>query len=168
MSDTVADMPESFASLKDDFLRIVSETAWCSLSTVDGKGRPRSRIVHPIWEVTNDRPVGFIFTANAGVKGKHLAANPNVSFAYWHPSQNVILGESTATWVDQDDFDTKQRVWDLFTTTPPPLGYDLTLFGMDSPRNPMFTLLRLEPWRVQVLRGEEFPQNIQPRLWRAE
>ena len=32
-----------FADLRDDFLRLTTEIGWCTVATVDGRDRPRSR-----------------------------------------------------------------------------------------------------------------------------
>jgi hypothetical protein len=40
----------SFAEIEEGFIRRVHTMVWCNMATVDGKQRPRSRIVHPIWE----------------------------------------------------------------------------------------------------------------------
>jgi uncharacterized pyridoxamine 5'-phosphate oxidase family protein len=38
-----------FAELEDDFLRIVKETVFCTVTTVDEDGRPRNRMLHPVF-----------------------------------------------------------------------------------------------------------------------
>jgi general stress protein 26 len=154
-------MAEPFAALKDEFLRITGEVVWCTVTTVDPGGHPRSRILHPIWEVLDGRPVGWVVTGRTPVKTRHLAANPNVAVSYWHPSQEVVLAECVADWVE--DQETKQHVWDLFMTTPPPLGYDLSWAGPDKAASAIFTPLRLTPSRVQVYDGTGFPANFTPR-----
>ncbi len=159
-------MAESFAEFEDDFLRFTSEIVWCTVTTVDPKGRPRSRVLHPIFEVLDGRPVGWVITGKTPVKVKHLAANPYVACSYWSPAQNVVYVDCVASWVEVAA--DKRHVWDLFTTTPPPLGYDLAGFGWEGPQSPIFTPLRLDPWRVQIMSGAEFPSgNLTPRMWRA-
>jgi hypothetical protein len=40
-------------------------------------------------------------------------------------------------------------------------------YGPDKWRNPIFTPLRLEPWRVQVMRGDQYPRGeLTGRVWR--
>jgi hypothetical protein len=39
----------AFAELEDDFFRISTETVFCAVTTVDEAGRPRSRMLHPIF-----------------------------------------------------------------------------------------------------------------------
>ncbi|MFC9438361.1 pyridoxamine 5'-phosphate oxidase family protein [Nocardia sp. NPDC057030] len=152
----------AFEAIQADFFRFTQEIVWCTVTSVSGDGRPRSRILHPLWEMRDGRPVGWIATGKTPVKARHLAANPVVAFSYWSPAQHVVQGEAVATWVE--DVAVKHRIWDLFMTTPPPLGYDLRLFTPDGPASPKFSLLRLDPERVQVLDGAEFPTNFTPRV----
>jgi hypothetical protein len=159
-------MPESFAAFEAEFLRFTSEIVWCTATTVDDQCRPRSRIWHPIWQVINDHPVGWILTAKTPVKTAHLTANPHLACAYWSPAQNTVFADCVARWVEDDA--TKRHIWDLFASTPPPLGYDPGGGGgLDGPSHPLFTPLRLDAWRVQILRFEGWDKSLQPRIWRA-
>ncbi len=159
-------METAFAPLAEDVLDIVANTVWCTVTTVDGAGRPRSRILHPIWEVVDDRPIVWVMTARTPVKTAHIAANPHVALSYWSPAQHTVIADCVASWVE--DAATKRRVWDLFASTPPPLGYDPSGGGaLDGPDNPVFTPLRLDPWRVQVMRFAGW-DNHAWRTWRAE
>ncbi|MGK5550913.1 pyridoxamine 5'-phosphate oxidase family protein [Actinomadura kijaniata] len=155
-------MAESFADLEELFLRFTREIVWCTVTTVSPGGRPRSRILHPVWEVVDGRPVGWVFTGRTPVKTRHLAANPHVAFSYWTPSHDTVLGEAVASWVE--DQEVRRHVWDLITTAPPPLGYDLTGFGLSGPRDAAFTPLRLDATRVQVLDGSDVPKDFKPRM----
>ena len=40
------------------FVAIAHEIVWCTLATVDAAGRPRSRVVHPVWEERPDGGLG--------------------------------------------------------------------------------------------------------------
>ena len=71
------------------FVQMAHGIVWCSAATVDAKGRPRSRILHPIWEWDGDRLQGWIATSPHSPKAVDLAANPNVSLTYWAPSQDT-------------------------------------------------------------------------------
>jgi uncharacterized pyridoxamine 5'-phosphate oxidase family protein len=158
-------MDPSFAPFAEDVLGIAHATVWCTVTTVDGEGRPRSRILHPIWEVIEDRPVVWVMTGRTPVKTSHLAANPHVAVSYWSPSQDTVIADCLAAWVD--DPAEKRRVWDLFGSTPEPLGYDPSFGGMvDGPDNPLFTPLRLDPYRVQVLRFAGW-DKLAGRTWRT-
>ena len=39
----------SFEEIADEFAARVAKVVWCNLATVDARGRPRSRVVHPVW-----------------------------------------------------------------------------------------------------------------------
>ena len=40
----------------ESFISIAHRIVWCTLATVDRRGRPRSRLVHPIWPGGPDDP----------------------------------------------------------------------------------------------------------------
>ena len=65
-----------FAELEPEFTRRVSRIVWCSVATIDRAGNPRTRILHPIWEVIDGVPVGYIATGRHSLKEKHIARNP--------------------------------------------------------------------------------------------
>ncbi len=160
-------MAASFADFKEDFLRFTSEIVLCTVTTVGPDGRPRSRMMHPVWQVIDDKPVGWIVTSRTPVKARHLAANPFVACSFWSPAQNTVYIDSIASWVE--DSEGKKYVWDTFMNTPPPVGYDLSGYGMDGINNPLYAPLRLDPYRVQIMRGEEYPfGNLVPHMGRAD
>ncbi|MFN8504398.1 pyridoxamine 5'-phosphate oxidase family protein [Kouleothrix sp.] len=132
---------ESFAALAEPFLERVSAAVWCNMATVDARGRPRSRVVHPVW----DGAEGWLGTRRDSFKGRHLALHPAVSLAYVSDPARPVYVDAYAAWAD--DLATRQRVWELFLRTAPPLGYDpapifKSLEG--------FGLLKLTPWRIEV------------------
>jgi general stress protein 26 len=154
----------SFDQIADEFNARIQRIAWCTVSTVDRKGRPRSRILHPIWEGTT----GWIATAPQSHKAKHLAANPYVSLSYWDPQHQQVYVDAKAEWVD--DAATKQRIWDLYKNTPPPLGYDPAMIWQGGVTDPTYGLLKLTPWRLELyglaalMPGNETMQKV----WRPK
>jgi uncharacterized pyridoxamine 5'-phosphate oxidase family protein len=160
-------MSADFSELKEDFLRITAETVFCTTTTVDEEGRPRSRMLHPIFVVCDGLPVGWALTGRTHLKTRHLAANPHVSCSYWTPSHDTVFIDCVASWAEDER--ENEQVWELFLNTPEPLGWGpdgLAGYGPDKWRNPIFTPLRLEPWRVQVMRGEEYPRGrLTGRVW---
>lgn len=158
-------MNASFASFAEDFLAFTGEIVWCTVTTVDATCRPRSRVLHPIWEMGDGRPIGWIVTGKTPIKTAHLATNDHVACSSWSPAQHTVAAECRATWVE--DAATKAHVWNLFATTPPPLGYDLSVFGVEGADAPLFTPLRLDPYRVQILRFEGWGKDLTPRVWRS-
>lgn len=131
-----------------------SRAVYASMATVDTRGRPRSRIVHPIWE----GPIGWIISRADGLKSKHLARNPHVSLAYIQDSERPVYVDCTAEW--EHNRAEKLRVWDVIKTTPPPMGFDPGPWykSVDSPD---FGLLKLTPWRIEL-----YTLGGEPIIWR--
>jgi hypothetical protein len=134
----------TFAEIEDEFMARIRRIAWCTVATVDRQGRPRTRILHPIWEGTT----GFIATGRQSHKGKHLAANPYVSLSYWDPKHEQVYADCLAAW--EDDATEKRRIWELYKSTPPPLGYDPGLIWKNGPDGADFGVLNLAPWRIEL------------------
>jgi hypothetical protein len=161
--------PVPFEEIRADFLRFTAGIVLCTVTTVSPQGVPRSRMLHPIFTVRGDRPVGWVVTGKTPLKTRDLAANPQVACSYWSPAQHVVYVNAVASWVtDESD---ENEVYELFRSTAPPLGYGeagLAGFGPEGPRSALFTPLRLDPWRIQVMHGREYPMgNLVPRMWRA-
>lgn len=133
----------SFAEIADEFRARISRSPWCSVATVDRRGRPRSRILHPVWVGS----VGWIGTRPHSHKARHLARTPYLSLAYVADIAHPVYVDCAVRWVDE--LAERRRIWALMAATPPPMGYDpATIFaGIDDPD---FGLLELTPWRVEV------------------
>jgi hypothetical protein len=133
-----------FSDIETEFIDRVHRVVWCNMATIDARGRPRSRIVHPIWAGAT----GWIATHRESFKNRHLAANPYVSLAYVAEIARPVYVDCHAAWAD-DPAD-KHRIWNLFATAAEPLGYDPAPFFI-APDHPNFGLLRLQPWRIAVV-----------------
>lgn len=130
--------------LRGEFLERVFRVVWCSAATVDTRGRPRSRILHPYWD---DTLTGWIGTWRDSPKAKHLTQVPFMSLAYVAEVFKPVYVECAAAW--DDSLAAKQRVHDLFKTAPAPMGYDTTqIFGAVD--NPRFGILKLTPYQIEV------------------
>ena len=146
-----------FAGMSEEFLERIVTVVWCNVATVDGKGRPRSRILHPFWEAAPD-PIGWILTRRQSFKEQQLANNPFVSCAYIADITKPVYAECRASWVD--DLGEKERIWAAFRDAPAPMGYDPgTIFSTAG--DPEVGLLRLDPWRIQL---EQIPPGIR-KVW---
>ncbi|MFD3700870.1 pyridoxamine 5'-phosphate oxidase family protein [Streptomyces sp. NPDC058646] len=151
---------QSFAEIEEEFNRYIRDIVYCSLVTVDSKGRPRARVLLPIWEVVDGRPVGWLAAYKTPVKTAHLKNNPHVTCAYWNPRQNCMFADCTAEWIE--DQQVKNEVWELYRKgSPAPVGYDPQRYWSGGPSDPEFGLLRMDPFRVQVVRG----QDLKSRIW---
>ncbi|MFN8524042.1 MAG: pyridoxamine 5'-phosphate oxidase family protein [Chloroflexota bacterium] len=153
MVDTIR--ARTFAEVEASLVERAHRMVWCNVATVDGEGRPRSRLLHPIW----DGGKAWILTRRGSYKAHQIEANPHVSLAYVSEIASPVYAECVAFW--ENDPSRKQRIWDLFAAAPPPLGYDPgPLFGHVD--HPDAGLLRLEPWLVIL---PSFPQS--QTIWRA-
>jgi general stress protein 26 len=135
---------ERFAEIEAEFIDRVHRIVWCNMATVDGQGRPRSRIVHPIW----DGSTGWIATNRDSFKNRHLAVNPYVSLAYTADITRPVYVDCVAEWAD--GIADKRRVWGMFSAASEPLGYDPAPFFV-AVDHPNFGVLRLTPWRIAVV-----------------
>lgn len=134
------------------FVDMAHRIVWCSAATIDTHGRPRSRILHPIWQWDGTRLVGWVGTVPTAIKRAHLAASPYMSLNYWDPSHDTCVAECRAALLLDDE--TRTMVWDMFRKAPEPVGYDPAMIpGWDSPTAETFAALRLEPWRLRVFPG---------------
>ncbi len=140
------------AQVAPAFLAMAHRIVWCSAATVDSRGRPRTRILHPLWQWDGEHLNGWIATGPTAVKRAHLQASPYVSLNYWAPSHDTCVAECGAGWAFDDD--TRKEVWEAFVNAPPPVGYDPAIIpGWDAPTSDTFAALRLTPWRLRVFPG---------------
>ncbi len=148
----------SFAEIEAEFHERIRAMIWCNVATVDGRGRPRSRLLHPIWQ----GQTGWVATHRHSHKSRHLAHNPYVSLAYITEIHRPVYVDCRASW--SEDLAEKQRVWDLFKQTPPPMGFD-PAHDFISPDHDGFGLLRLVPWRVALVSFPAPSQAEGQRIW---
>lgn len=131
-----------------EFLERAHRMVWCSVATTDAQGRPRSRILHPIWEGQS----GWITADPRSPKGRDIARNPYVSLGYVSDVFKPAYADCHAEWVD--DRETQQYVWDLLRNADAPLGFDPGLIyspiGVEEADKPMYGLLKLTPYRLTI------------------
>jgi general stress protein 26 len=151
-----------FEEIAREFAARTQRIVWCTVATVDEKGRPRTRILHPIWQ----GHTGWIATGRHSLKEKHLARNPNVSLLYWDPQQQNVQIEATAEW--EDDPAERRRIWDLYKSTPPPLGYDIGDFFPGGPDGGAWGLLKITPSRIELSGMADTAAGLPfRRVWRT-
>lgn len=143
-----------FADIQEEFLARVGQIVYCTMATIDRKNRPRSRIIHPIWE----GPVGWLITWPKSHKAKHLVHNSAVSLAYMPEKDKPVYVDAFAEWITT--VEEKQRIWTLHQTTQPPIGFDpQPHYGTID--HPYYGLLRFTPWRIEL--GNLYGESI---IWR--
>ena len=52
----------SLTETAPSFVDMAHQIVWCSVATVDRRGRPRSRVLHPIWQWDGQSLHGWIAT----------------------------------------------------------------------------------------------------------
>lgn len=152
----------SFEEIQEEFNQRVNRIVWCTVATVDLKGRPRSRILHPIWEGST----GWIATGRNSHKAKHLAKNPFVSLSYWDQQHQQIYAECRASW--DDSMETKQRLYDMYLNAPAPLGYDLKMIWPKGIEDPGLGMMKLEPWRIELSSLGDMMTGKPALVWHAK
>lgn len=134
------------------FLEMAHSIVWASVATVGPDGRPRSRVLHPLWEWDGTDLVGWIATGPTPVKTAHIAAHPQISINYWRPDHDTCSADCEVQWVFDDDGRT--AVWQKFADAPAPVGYDPAIIpGWNGPTAPAFAAWRLTPYRLRVMDG---------------
>jgi hypothetical protein len=160
-----ADMTD-LSTLAPDVVEAAHALVYCSVSTVDRAGRPRSRVMHPIWEWDGERLTGWLATTPSPKLG-HLAEHPFVSCAYVDSWAVAVVADSRIEQVTDDAG--RARVWELLAAAPPPVGFDpgaIGVPGWDGPTAPGFVVARMDPWRVQVRRVQP-GVGVELRTWRG-
>ena len=146
-------VPAGLDRIAPAFVDMAHSIVWASVATVDADGKPRTRILHPIWEWDGTDLFGWIATVPTRLKRDHLAAHPWVSVSYWTTSHDTCSAECLVEWYTDDD--TCSAVWQKFLTGPEPVGYDPAIIPQwkAGPTAEDFAVLRLAPYRLRVMPG---------------
>lgn len=142
-----------FTEIQEEFVARVSKMVWCNMTTVDSAGRPRSRVVHPVWDGTT----GWMTSRPTSHKAKHLALNPYVSIAYIDVIKPVYV-DCKAEWEEASA--EKTRVWEWMKSLPAPYGFDPALVFKNGPEDPASGFLKLTPWRIEVANFPAGPNYV--------
>jgi hypothetical protein len=145
------------------FVEIAHRVVWCTFATVDARGRPRSRLVHPVWTFEpNGELVGRVASRRTSPKSAHLETTPYASCSYWDPVHDVAVADCHASWDVEPE-----RSWSVFSEPPPPVGFDPTVMfagGLDSPDA---GIVVLRPWRVRWGRAADLALGTPHSIWTA-
>jgi len=135
------------------FVHMAHTIVWCTAASVDAKGRPRSRILHPLWQWDGETLSGWIATSPTRTKREHISNSPFLSCTYWTDTHDTCTAECEVDW--RVDNATRISVWEKFKHAPPPVGYDPAVIPQwRSPTEDGFAVLHLVPWRLRVLVGD--------------
>jgi hypothetical protein len=154
MPERAGPPPAPSAGERDELVatahRIIDDIVYASLATVGPAPdhRPRSRIVHPVWDWGTDPVVGWVTTKPTPIKLRHLAANPHASFLYWSPAHDVVTIDADVHQVDDDQ--ERREIWERIAATGPPVGFDPTTLWPGGPTSPDYGVLLARPTRLTV------------------
>lgn len=144
-----------FEEMQDEFEKRVARIVWAQMATVDRQGRPRMRLVHPVWEGTT----AWITTRPGTHKFKHLAKTPFVSLGYWDPQHELVYAECGIELVQ--DRGELAHAWEYFNSKPGPYGFDPTTVA-PSMDDATFAVLKATAWRIEVR-----AVGVEPMVWRG-
>jgi hypothetical protein len=145
-------MAHPLTTVAPEFMAMAHRIVWCVAATVDTQGRPRSRVLHPIWEWDGTELAGWVATSPLSPKAADLRGTPAVSLTYWAPSQDTCTADCRAVWEISDE--QRRAGWERFAQGPSPVGYLPSIVpGWTSPDAPAFGILRLVPDRLRVMPG---------------
>ncbi len=145
----------------EDFVAVAHRIIWCTLATVDAHERPRSRVVHPVWELTPDGPVARVATRATAAKRAHIAHSPFASLSYWDATHDVAVAECAAAWDPDPD-------WTAFSRLPSPVGFDPATVFDGGLAHPQASVLVLRPWRLRWARAADLAAGRPHAIWRPE
>ncbi len=144
-------MPE-LVLIAPAFVEMAHTIVWATAATVAPDGRPRTRILHPLWQWDGTSLKGWIATGPTPVKKADLDHQPVVSLNYWAPNHDTCRADCNTTWHFDDE--TRTRVWNLFKDAPAPVGYDPAIIPVwTSPTVDAFAALELDPFYLRVFPG---------------
>lgn len=149
----------ALADVLEPTQEIVESIVWCTVSTVDPSGSPRSRLMHPVWAWDGEVPVGLVTARTTALKVRHLAAHPHVSCFYWDPSHHTVAIDAVARWLPRDE---RIGAWRTIEATAPPVGFDPAMIWPDGPDSVDCGILELRATRIVTS-----PVGRQPLLWTA-
>ena len=147
-----------------DFHTHAARIVWCNVASVGPDGRPRSRLLHPVWERVDDRLVGWVLTNPTPIK--HARTSRRIRTC---PAATGIPS-TTRPWPSAAPRGTTTSPPSGPPSSPPtpPMGYDPAVLGIwDGPDDPSCAAIRLDPWQVVVRTLPEMTEGKRPRVWRA-
>lgn len=145
-------MDHDITTVAPAFVAMAHGIGYATVATVGLDGRPRTRVMQPVWEWDGTTLTGWAATTNPAPKMTEIAANPAVSANYWAPDQDTCQADALAEIVT--DPAVLARTWARFLETPEPAGFDPAIHpDWDTPDSPTFGVLRLTPTRLRVQPG---------------
>jgi hypothetical protein len=136
---------------------IIERVIWATVATVGPDGRPRTRLMHPVWFWDDEAPVALVSARPTALKLAHLAAQPAVSCLYWDPRHDTVALDATAEWVAAGE---RSAAWARIAAVPEPVGFDPGIIWPGGSGSDDCAFLRLTAHRLVVA-----PAGAPARRW---
>ena len=136
--------------VEEEFITIAHRIVWCGVATVDRRGRPRTRILHPILGARRRRRCAAgSSTRKSPLKAAHLAHAPYVSCTYWDADARR-RDRRLPRRLGGGPRRARAGLGALRRARPSRSATTSTRSGPTAPGADGAALLRLDPWRLHV------------------
>ena len=158
---------DPLAEVAPAFVEMAHRIVWCTVATTGGDGRPRTRVLHPIWEWDGTTLTGWIATSPKSPKASEIADVPAVSLTYWSANHDTCSADCDAAF--EESAQAREAGWNRFAEGPAPVGYDPSIIPQwTSSDAEAFGILCLTPHRLRVMDGTVMTGGTGRLLsWRA-
>lgn len=145
-------MPHDLATVALEFVAIAHRIVFATLATSGPGGRPRTRVVQPLWHWDGESLTGWVTANTPSPKVADVTRTPWASVTYWEPGHDTCTADVAVDVItDQDEL---AAVWDRYLHAPPPVGLDLTVNpAWESAASPTFGALCLTPVALRAQPG---------------
>lgn len=136
---------------------IIERVVWAAVATVGPDGRPRTRLMHPVWFWDAGTPFALVSARPTPLKIAHLTVQPAVSCHYWDPGHDTVAVDASASWVPDAE---RRWAWEQIAAVPAPVGFDPAIIWPDGSSAPDCAFIRLIAHRILAR-----PAGSDGRLW---
>jgi general stress protein 26 len=134
------------------FVDLAHSIVMSVVATAGPDGRPRTRVMQPLWTWDGTSLTGWLSTSTTDPKVDDLRHTPALSITYWNPAQDTCTADCDVELITDDA--ERAAAWDRFRDAPPPAGFDPAIHpDWDSAASPTFGVLRLTPTWLRVMPG---------------
>src|SRR5690349_18227175 len=140
----------------EEFVSIAHGVVWATVASLDAQGRPRSRVVHPVWTLDERGLRGWIGTRPTSLVRRHLQHAAFLSVSYWSGAHDVAVAECRARYVDDDAG--RHEAWQALRSAPEPAGYDPATIW-PGPLDEGFAAVALDPWLLRWARAADLARG---------
>ena len=157
---------DPLAEVAPVFVGMAHRIVWCTVATTGGDGRPRTRVLHPIWEWDGTTLTGWIATSPKSPKASEIADVPAVSLTYWSANHDTCSADCDAVF--ESAHSARNRLEPLRRGSRAGRLRPLEHPAVDQLRRRGVRILCLTPHRLRVMDGTVMTGGTGRLLsWRA-